>query len=240
MSSKAPPIRFWLAAVLSSILLQSCASATANLGTSTPHPNFVASALTTASPRPTVQETRTAPTAMTATFIAPTIVPSRVTVTAVNGNIFIRRGPDLAFNSISVLTKGQTAIARARDVLARWLEIEVPGDPERTGWITIVTSYTSVAGDVQGLPEVEQTIWPELASLRNCTHHLMTTDPGGVDIPPVDYFPDNEVRINPGVYSILDLDVDKYPEVLSVTIREGSALDILTDGTGEKKKCPLP
>ena len=97
-----------------------------------------------------------------------------------------------------------------------------------------------MSGDVQRLPEVEQTSWPEIASLRNCTHHLMRTDPGGIDIPPVDYFPDNEVRINPGTYAILDLDVDKYPEVQEVDIREGSAIDILTDGTGEKKKCPAP
>ena len=172
--------------------------------------------------------------------LAQTGTPPRVTITAVNGNIFIRRGPDLAFNPISVLTKGQTAVAMARDVLARWLQIKLPGDPQRTGWVTILTSYTSVNGDVQRLPELEQTIWPELASLRNCTHHLMTTDPGSIDIPPIDYFPDNEVRINPGKYSILDLDVDKYPEVLVVDIREGSAIDILTDGTGEKRKCPLP
>jgi hypothetical protein len=240
MSRTAPAIRFWLAAVLSSILLQSCAPAALSLGGSRTTPNAVATALSSPSPEPAVQATRTAPSAPAPTAPSPTSLPPQVTVTAINGNVFIRRGPDLAFNSISVLTKGQTVVATARDVLARWLQIPVPGDPQRTGWITIVTSYTSVTGDVQSLPELEQTTWPELASLRNCTHHLMTTDPGGIDIPAVDYFPDNEVRIDPGVYSILDLDVDKYPEVLSVDIREGSAIDILTDGTGEKKKCPLP
>jgi hypothetical protein len=163
-----------------------------------------------------------------------------VKVTAVNGNIFIHRGPDLAFNPIAVLIKGQTVVATARDVLAKWVQVQLPGDPKNTGWITILTDYTQVLGDVASLPEVSPTEWPDLAFLRNCTHDLMEADPGGVTVPPVDYFPDNEVRINPGTYHIHDLDVDKYPEVLVVDIREGSAIDIRVDGTGEKKKCPPP
>ena len=238
MSRKALVSRY-LAAAISSTLLQACVLGTPSLGKPTTPSNDIATARSTESPRPTLYAAPTAQAAETPTNPGPTSSPARVTITAINGNVFIRRGPDLAFNSISILRKGETAVATARDVLARWLQIAVPGDPQRSGWITILTSYTAVSGDVQGLPEVDQTVWPELASLRNCTHHLMTTDPGGIDIPPVDYFPDNEVRINPGVYAILDLDVDKYPEVTSVDVREGSATDILTDGMGEKKKCPL-
>jgi len=48
------------------------------------------------------------------------------------------------------------------------------------------------------------------------------------------------VRVNPGIYSVVDVDVDGYPEVLTVEIREGSAVDIVVDGNGEKKKCPTP
>jgi len=228
-----------VAAAISCTLLQACVLGTPSLGKPTAPSDHVATARSTESPGPTLDITPRAQAARAATSPAPTSSPARVTITATNGNVFIRRGPDLAFNSISILKKGETAVATARDVLARWLQITVPGVPQRSGWITIVTRFTTVSGDVQGLPEVVQTVWPELASLRNCTHHLMTTDPGGIDIPPVDYFPDNEVRINPGVYAILDVDVDKYPEVTSVDIREGSAIDILTDGTGEKKKCPL-
>ena len=238
MSRKALPSTL-LAAVVSCTLLQACMLGTPSLGKPTTPSNQVATARPTEPPGPTLYVTPTAQTAEAPTNPGPTNAAARVTITAINGNVFIRRGPDLAFNSIAILKKGETAVATARDVLARWLQIAVPGDPQRSGWITIVTSYTTVSGDVRGLPEVAQTVWPELASLRNCTHHLMTTDPGGIDIPPVDYFPDNEVRINPGVYAIRDLDVDKYPEVTSVDIREGSAIDILTDGTGEKKKCPL-
>lgn len=228
----------YLAAVIGCILLQACVPGTPGLAKPTTPTNLATTAPSTESAEPTVFVRPTA-TAKAPTRPGPTSPPVRVTISAINGNVFIRRGPDLAFNAISILKKGETADATARDVLARWLQIAVPGDPQRSGWITIVTSYTAVSGDVQGLPEVEPTVWPELASLRNCTHHLMTTDPGGIDIPPVDYFPDNEVRINPGAYAILDLDVDKYPEVTSVDIREGSVIDILTDGTGEKKKCPL-
>jgi hypothetical protein len=64
-------------------------------------------------------------------------------------------------------------------------------------------------------------------------------NPAGITIPPLDYFPDNEVQIDPGEYSIVDVDVDEYPEVMTVQIKEGSAVDIIYDGTGEKHKCPL-
>jgi hypothetical protein len=59
----------------------------------------------------------------------------------------------------------------------------------------------------------------------------MTTDPGDRHTAG-GLLSDNE-RINPGVYAILDLDVTT-PEVTSVT-SEGSAIDILTDGTGERR-----
>jgi hypothetical protein len=56
----------------------------------------------------------------------------------------------------------------------------------------------------------------------------------------VQNFPHNDVSLNPGSYAVLDVDVDDYPEVLSIEIREGSAVDIVIDGDGEKKKCPAP
>jgi len=162
-----------------------------------------------------------------------------VTVTAAKGNVFIRRGPNLAFNPISVLWKGETAIATARDVLGDWLRIAPPDDPGRDGWISIMSEFTTVTGDIDRLAEIEAPDWPELAFLRNCTHNQMVLDPGGLLIPPVDSFPENQVRVNPGSYVVIDVDVDGYPEVLSVQIAEGSAIDIVLDGTGEKKKCPV-
>jgi len=135
--------------------------------------------------------------------------------------------------------KDQTAVATGRDVLSRWVRIVLPGDPSQIGWVTIVTDYTRVKGDIESLPEVSPTEWPELAFLRNCTHDLMVANPTGVTIPPLEYFPDNEVQVDPGRYSIVDVDVDKYPEVLTVQIKEGSVVDIIHDGNGEKHKCPL-
>ena len=107
------------------------------------------------------------------------------------------------------------------------------------GWVTIVTQYTQVNGDVEDLPEISPNEWPELAFLRNCTHDLMVANPIGITIPPLEYFPDNEVQIDPGEYSIVDVDIDKYPEVMKVQMKEGSVIDIIYDGTGEKHKCPL-
>jgi len=103
-----------------------------------------------------------------------------------------------------------------------------------------MSDFTEVTGDVRTLPEVEPTEWPELAFLRNCTYHEMIVQPGGIILPAVQNFPENDVRINPGTYAVLDLELDGYPEVLTVEIREGSAIDVILDGYGEKKKCPAP
>jgi hypothetical protein len=171
---------------------------------------------------------------------AATAIPSSVHVRAVGGNVFIRRGPDIAFNPVGILMAGRVAPAQARDVLGKWLQIEVPGTPAALGWISILTQYTSVSGNAQALPALSPSYWPVLASVRNCTHHQMIIEPGGTRVPPIEYFPDNDVRANPGQYTISDLDVDGYPEVLKVSIREGSAIDIVVDGSGNKKKCPVP
>jgi hypothetical protein len=161
-------------------------------------------------------------------------------VSAVKGNLFIRRGPDLAYDSVSVLMDGQSAKALARDVLSKWVQISIPDDPQKTGWISIQSHYTIVSGDVASLPEVTPTDWPMLAFLQNCTHHLMRADPGGIFIPAVDHFQENYAQLNPGVYTVYDIEVDGSPEVLQVEIKEGSEIDIRDDGNGEHRKCPTP
>ncbi len=193
-------------------------------------------------PAPTLEAapSPTATPAGTGTAVSLTLTPSSVTVTAVKGNVFIRRGPDLAYNPISALLEGQSANAIARDVLAKWVQIPLPGGSGKTGWISIQTSFTQVNGNVMSLPEVQVTDWPVLAFLRNCTHHQMEADPVGIIIPPVDAFPDNRVQINPGIYTIHDIDVDHSPEVTQVEMKEGLEIDIRTDGNGVSKKCPVP
>ena len=163
-----------------------------------------------------------------------------VTITAVKGNLYIRRGPDVAFNPVAVLSSGQTATALARDVLAKWVQVPIPGNSEKRGWVSIQTTYSTLAGDVASLPEIQPTEWPEPAFLRNCTLHDMTAEPGGILLPALNNFPANDVRMNPGTYRVYDNVADGYPEVLKVELREGSAIDIRVDGDGLKRKCPEP
>lgn len=194
--------------------------------TRTPSPS--AAAVVFATSMPTVSETARSPHA-------------DVRVIAL-GNVYIRRGPNTAFNPISVLTKGRSAVATGRDVLSKWLRIRVPdaASDSDSGWISIMTDFTQVEGAVDSLPELDPQDWPELASLRNCTLHEMRVEPVGLTLPPVYDFPFNDVRIDPGMYSIIDVDLDGYPGVLQVEIREGMSIDVIVDGSGEKKKCPPP
>ncbi len=169
-----------------------------------------------------------------------TASPAAVTLSAVKGNLFIRRGPDLAFNPVSVLMQGQSEPALARDVLSTWVQIPIPGASQKTGWVSVQTVYSHLTGDIMTLPEITPTDWPDLAFLRNCTYDDMVTDPGGIVIPSLDNFPANEVQVDPGSYRIHDTAVDGSPEVLKVELREGLVIDIHVDGNGEKRKCPQP
>jgi hypothetical protein len=195
-----------------------------------------------ASPEPKPASQTTGPATATLTAIpSPGAASTAVGVEVrARGNLFVRRGPNLAFNAIAVLPKGEVVPATARDVLSDWVMIPVPGNERQSGWVSIMSDFTEIAGDVTALPEVEPTEWPQLAFLRNCTYHELNANPGGIVLPAVQNFPDNDVRVNPGVYTVIDVDVDGYPDVLTVEIQEGSAVDILIDGNGEKKKCPVP
>ncbi len=165
---------------------------------------------------------------------------SRITITATGGNLFIRRGPDLAFNPVGSLLQGQSASALARDVLSEWVEVPLPGKPDQTGWISVQTKFTTISGDLASLPELQIDYWPVGASIRNCTLHQMLITPGNIVLPSLVNFPANDVRVNPGVYVVVDTDVDGYPQVLKVEISEGSAVDVRVDGNGDRKKCPVP
>jgi hypothetical protein len=156
------------------------------------------------------------------------------------GNVYIRRGPDLAFNPVGLLSKGEVATAAGRDVLSNWVRVPLPEDVSRYGWISIMSEFTQVTGIVAGLPEIDPQEWPDLAWLRNCTFHELWIAPIGLAVPPAYEFPNNELRLDPGTYTITDADVDGYPEILKVEIREGKTIEVLIDGLGEKKKCPRP
>ncbi len=193
-----------------------------------PSPPLVAAASATPNRLPTAASSLRAPT------------PAITLVTAVKGNVFIRRGPDLAFDPVAVMMGGQSAPALARDVMGKWVQIPIPGGGHQIGWVLVQTRFIALNGDIMQLPEVSPTGWPLLASLRNCTQHQMEAHPGGILIPAVADFPANDVPINPGVYTIHDIAVDGSPEVMQVELREGMHIDIRTDGDGNRKKCALP
>lgn len=165
-----------------------------------------------------------------------TSIPN-VTITVVKGNLFIRRGPDMAFNPVGVLYKDTSAKVVARDVLSDWVQIQLPNSDE-TGWVSVQTEYSQVEGDLESLPEYTPTVWPVAAYLLNCTHHSMYILPGEIVIPSSYEYPDNEIWIYPGTYTVHDMDVSGDPEVMDFTIKEGQSIEIRWDGSGEKRKCP--
>jgi hypothetical protein len=160
-----------------------------------------------------------------------------ITVTAIKGNLFIRRGPDMAFNPVDVLYENSSAEVIGRDVLSKWVQIIIPGT-NQPGWVSVQTDYSQVNGDLGSLPDFTPTEWPLPAYLRNCTHHRMYILPGETILPSTYEIPENEIWLYPGRYNVYDLDVPGEPEVLQVDMREGLEIDIRTDGLGEKRKCP--
>jgi hypothetical protein len=175
----------------------------------------------------------------TATEIIPTPTSSlpKVTISAVKGNIFIRRGPDMAFNPIGVLYKDTSAKVIARDVLSKWVQIEIPNS-DQTGWVSIQTQYSQINGEIKYLPEYTPAEWPVAAYLRNCTYHQMYVMPSEIVIPSYLQYPDNEIWVYPGSYTVYDIDVPGDPEVDQITVKEGSDIEIHYDGLGGHRKCP--
>lgn len=237
MSNNFSKIIFWLIAIAFVVSSQSCAFRVATPASVQALPSQQIETTPMASlppntPTPTVPAEITSPTA-SATLISPA-----VSVTAVNGNLFVRRGPDLAYNSVSVLMKGEVVMALGRDVLARWVQIPIPGQPNKTGWVSIQTTYSVVSGDVMTLPEIMNVARPIASYFRNCTNHKMLVEPGDTVLLSVSGYPDNIQWINPGIYTVYDYDLPNQPEVLSAELREGLTVDILDDGSGEHRKCP--
>ena len=122
----------------------------------------------------------------TATKIVPTPTSSlpKVSISAVKGNLFIRRGPDMAFNPVAVLYKDKTAEVIARDVLSKWVKIKFPIS-EKTGWVSIQTQYSLIEGDLKNVPEQMPTEWPVPAYVQNCTYHQMYVMPVEAVIPSI-------------------------------------------------------
>ena len=164
--------------------------------------------------------------------------PSSVTITAVKGNLFIRRGPDMAYNPIALLLNGQSAPVLGHDVLRNWVEVPIAALPGKTGWISIQTVYSSLSGDPMDTPEIVPASWPVAAYIRNCMYDKMIVEPGDTVLESLLNAPDNEMWIYPGLHKVYDTDVDGQPEVFSVDLREGMTVDVRIDGNGDHHKCP--
>lgn len=174
----------------------------------------------------------------TATVVLPTETSlPKVTISAVKGNLYIRRGPGLPYNPIGVLYKGTSADVIARDVLSKWVQIIIP-DSDVTGWVSIQSEYSKLNGEFDSLPDFTFTDWPVPAYLYNCTEHDMYIMPGEILITSYFTHPDNQAWLNPGTYTVYDATLPDVPEVTTVDIREGENEAILYDGSGNHHKCP--
>ena len=228
-----------LAFTLTAILLQACMQVRVDAPSALPTPRDIETVAIEDQPTATLTASPVPVTATaTSTSIPPTETPiPNVTIHAVKGNLFIRRGPDMAFNPISVLYKDTGTKVIARDVLSKWVKVVIP-DSDKTGWISLQTQYSQVDGDIQSLPELAPTEWPVPAYLRNCTRHQMYILPAEIVLPSSLEQPENMIWLNPGTYTAYDMDIAGEPEAATVVLSEGSIVEILYDGTGEHRKCP--
>ncbi len=218
------------------VLTQGCAGFRLNTTPALPTPQDIATVVDEATVAPTV--IIPALIDATATVIIPTVtsLPS-VTITAVKGNIFIRRGPGLPYNPVGVLYKGTSADVIARDVLSKWVQVAIP-NTDQTGWVSIQTEYSKLNGEFDSLSDFTFTDWPVPAYLYNCTEHDMYIMPGEIVLTSYFTYPDNQVWLNPGTYTVFDQTMPDRPEVMKVDIREGTNKAILDDGSGGHHKCP--
>jgi hypothetical protein len=202
-----------------------------------------------ANPQPVAVEAKSvAPTALpSATMVVetppslPTVeaspTPSPVTITAVEGDIAIRQGPDSSFDATTRLKNGETATVLARSIMNGWIQIEVPSQSGVTGWVWVETGYSIVNGDLFDLPRIDTVEWNVGSYLINCTPHQMIVKPGDVILQPVGDA-DSRVWFMPGTYSVYDADVTGQPVAANLTVTEHREFHILKDGTRKQWTCP--
>ncbi|MGA7193106.1 MAG: SH3 domain-containing protein [Anaerolineales bacterium] len=174
---------------------------------------------------------------ITRLLITPTL--PLVTVTALNGNLYIRRGSGSDFNPIGVLAQGQTAAALGRDILGKWLYIPIPSENGKFGWVSTLTIYSSVGGSMMDLPVVDSDLAIP-AFIQNCSTHNMIVQPADVILPPWYEFPNNIVQFDPGEYTIHDYDsANRNNQGMVIDLSEGEQLQITAMGTPAQHKCPV-
>ena len=175
----------------------------------------------------------------TATEIPPTPKPS-VYVTAAKGNLYIRRGPGTRYDRIGVLMKGMSAEVIGQDQLSKWVQVNIPDGDGRTGWVSLLTPFHHLDGDLSQIPAFTFDEWPEPSYIKNCTEHDLLVLPNELYL--YNLYTNNlylnEVQIDPGVYQIQDLFVPGEPVYQTVDIREGQTIYITVDALENHHNCP--
>jgi hypothetical protein len=189
-----------------------------------------------------VQPTYVSPLAIPTLTLTATPTLPLFTITAINGNLYIRRGSGSDFNPIGVLLQGQTATVMGRDILDEWLYIPIPSQTGKFGWVSTLTIYSSISGQTMDLPVVDSDLAVP-AYIQNCSSHNMIVLPAGVILPPFYQYPDSVVQFDPGEYTIMDYDNPKYNpnsnQGLVIDLVEGELYRITAMGTAAQHKCPV-
>jgi hypothetical protein len=206
--------------------------------TNTPMPSETLAVETaTAALQNTIAPTPISPSAISTITLTMTPGLPLVTITAINGNLYIRRGSGSDFNPVGALLQGQTETASGRDILGEWLYIPIPSETGKFGWVSTLTIYSSIGGHIMDLPVVDSALAIP-AFIENCSTHNMIVQPVSVILPPVSQFPNNIVRFDPGEYTIQDYDLAHNPTVTVVDLKEGETYQITAMGTAAQHKCP--
>jgi len=195
----------------------------------------------TPSRQPSLVSTSTPLSTPTIVPVTPTLSTPQliVTITAVGGNLYIRRGPDMAYSRIGVLKKGESAEVIGQDVLSRWAQIKIPNS-ESTGWVSMMTNFSEITGDLKTIPNFTFTDYPKPAYIKNCTEHELHIEPGDLYLynlyTNAKYL--NEVQVDSGVYYIYDATLPDVPLIQTVDVQEGEIVYVTVNGLGDKHKCP--
>jgi hypothetical protein len=179
------------------------------------------------------------PTPTIAPTTEPTVTPApRVRVQAIGGNLYIRRGPSTLYDRIGLLKRGEQAEVIGTDVLSKWVQVKIPGT-EQTGWVSILTEYSQIDGDLSQVDSFTFTDFPLPAYIENCTEHDLLVLPNELYLYSLytnsTYL--NEVQVDPGVYTIKDLFVEGEPVYLTVDVREGQTVYITENALDETHLC---
>lgn len=180
----------------------------------------------------------------TATLVPATEEPSAtptpsVRLTAINGNLYIRRGPSTAYDRIGILKSATSANIIGQDMLSKWVQIQIP-NTEETGWVSLLTPFSQIDGNLEDVPAFTFTEWPEPAYIKNCTEHDVIILPNEIYLYSLwtnaDYL--NYVQVDPGVYELQDATLPDAPVYETIDVQEGETYYITVNGLDEYHKCP--